>query len=490
MELEAEADRSREDFRENQDKEGQREFRETAREDLAALEGTGPFAPVAWADSFQSFLNPKGIAFDPEKASEDQLRLLKKAVIESQWRTLESFEGREYCHRDPAFLDLHGTSTVTPVAPKTRTIGELCDEYLEAKKAAGRSPATIKSYNTRFDALKAALGAETNLASLDDQHGGDAYEAGKRVVSFLATIPTYAKSRYKGHSLAEACRLEAAKPDPQVIEPKTQRDLFTDLKAIFGSAVKRGWISRNPLDGLEDSLPDVRERPREMLTGADLTTLLSSPEFLRERNHGPKGERSEGRFWCVILCLFHGMRLNEAASLLVSDVKKEGDIWFLDFTEYDDDGEAVKRLKTKSSRRRVPLHAEALRIGFLDFVEYRRMAGGEPWLFPDLKPNSIGNRGAYTSRWFSRLRDKHLGKPKRMGDKGVHSLRHSVADAIRGITDSDEILFAIGGWGSKQGDNSSRRYGKGDLARLQRVIDKISFNGFDPSILYPKKKTE
>gem|GEM_PF-5418104 len=30
---------------------------------------------------------------------------------------------------------------------------------------------------------KPALGAETNLASLDDLHGGDAYGAGKKLVS-------------------------------------------------------------------------------------------------------------------------------------------------------------------------------------------------------------------------------------------------------------------------------------------------------------------
>jgi len=486
VELEANAQDARNKFRESDDFDWREECFDAARDNLGASEGNGPFEALDWTQEFQQFLKRKGLTFDAQNGDPELLTLYKQAKIESQWRTLESFEGREYVHRDPAFSELHATSQVTRRKPKTRTISELCEEFREAKLAAGRSPATMKNYDSRFDALKGAIGAETNLASLDDQHGGDAYEAGKKIVAFLASLPAYAKSRYKGHSLAEACNLEATKPNPQTIEAKTQSLYFTDIKAIFGFARKRHWISQNPLDGLEDSLPEIREMPREMLTGSELTALLSSPEFLREQNRKSKGARAEGKFWCVILCLYHGMRLNEVASLLVSDVKQEEDIWFLDLTEFDDEGLQVKRLKNKSSRRRVPLHEQAIKIGFLEFVQGRIEEGGENWLFPDLKPNSIGNRGGYTSRWFSRIRDRHLGKQNHTGDKGIHSFRHSVADAIRGITESDEILYEIGGWGSDKRGNSSRQYGKGDLKRLKQVIDKVRYEDFDPSFLYPK----
>jgi len=116
-------------FRESHDSEWKGQCVATARDDLAALEGTGPWAPIEWAKEFQKFLEPKGITFDPDNTDDEQLRLFKKTVIESQWRTLESFEGREYLHRDPAFTELHGTSPLAPAPPKTRTIAELCNEY-------------------------------------------------------------------------------------------------------------------------------------------------------------------------------------------------------------------------------------------------------------------------------------------------------------------------------------------------------------------------
>lgn len=45
--------------------------------------------------------------------------------------------------------------------------------------------------------------------------------------------------------------------------------------------------------------------------------------------------------------------------------------------------------------------------------------------------------------------------------------------SFREITDSDEILYAIGGWGASGEVNPSRRYGRGSLTQLKKVIDQI-----------------
>jgi len=70
--------------------------------------------------------------------------------------------------------------------------------------------------------------------------------------------------------------------------------------------------------------------------------------------------------------LFSGARPNEIAQLLVTDLKRTPKgTWYLDLD--DEDGKA---LKTETSRRRVPLHPELIRLGFVAFVEERRKAAG------------------------------------------------------------------------------------------------------------------
>ena len=64
--------------------------------------------------------------------------------------------------------------------------------------------------------------------------------------------------------------------------------------------------------------------------------------------------------------MFTGARLNEICQLDIADVKQDGDTWFLNITDEGDDN---KRIKSKAGRRKVPLHSELIRLGFLDFVD-------------------------------------------------------------------------------------------------------------------------
>jgi integrase len=70
------------------------------------------------------------------------------------------------------------------------------------------------------------------------------------------------------------------------------------------------------------------------------------------------------------LCLFLGLRPDEAAQLHVADLKRtQKGTWNLDIEATADDDEetngAVKTLKTVNSRRKIPLHPELLKIGLV-----------------------------------------------------------------------------------------------------------------------------
>ena len=110
-----------------------------------------------------------------------------------------------------------------------------------------------------------------------------------------------------------------------------------------------------------------------------------------------------------------GARPNEICQLHTADLKqtKAGTL-YLDLIETeDDDG---KSFKTWTSRRRVPLHPELVKIGFLAFVEVRRKKHGpkEPRLFPEITPDKYGNMATYPT---CRFREHFIPAEITLSDK-------------------------------------------------------------------------
>ena len=136
----------------------------------------------------------------------------------------------------------------------------------------------------------------------------------------------------------------------------------------------------------------------------------------------------------------------------------------------------MKSLKTKVSRRRVPIHSEIIKIGFLEYVNERQKIASKGFLFPDLNPNKkSGNRAKTFSQWFGRLRDKFVKKADPGFTKDFHGFRHMVTDQIRENADSDELRYALLGWtDGSQKKNSGYNYGTGfPIKKLHDLVEKI-----------------
>lgn len=484
---EGKAEKAREQFREASEDERD-VWLDTARVDLAACEGNPVYAPIDWVRDFQSFLKARGLTFDRESSSERALQLFKKAVVESQWRTVADYEGRRFATRDPAFQELHSRSEVETSRVQGHTIREICERFPQRKREGKLSKATLTSYALPIRVLEQFFSPSRPLSSLR-------YEDGEALIRFLATVPVNAAKRFKGVTLREAAEIEAKREKPQVLSPKRQEDVLTTIKAILQYAVEMGWIERNPFSSgaLLDNLPKVNKRDREQFTADDLNRLFHLPRFLDWRGATDgKGTRTEGRFWVPLLGMFLGVRANEAASLLVQDVKEENGIPFLWIRETDDAGNQQKHLKTEASERKVPLHQELIRIGFLAFVRAQRETDPKGFLFPEMTPCAqTGNRAKAFSQWFGRLRQEALGEATAgVFGKDFHSFRHSVTDCLRKATESDEKRFAVLGWTEGTGKrNAGYDYGSGfPLDELKRLVDQISYPGFDPSFLYPTRQ--
>ena len=94
-----------------------------------------------------------------------------------------------------------------------------------------------------------------------------------------------------------------------------------------------------------------------------------------------------------------GARRTEIAQLKVGDLRQaEGAIWFLDFTNEGED----QSLKNLSSARSVPIHAELIRLGLVEFVSARaRTHAGTVSLWSGFEPPIEPKAKAWT-KWFGR----------------------------------------------------------------------------------------
>ena len=165
-------------------------------------------------------------------------------------------------------------------------------------------------------------------------------------------------------------------------------------------------------------------------------------------------------YWCPLISLFSGMRLNEICSLYLDNIiQVKGNHrekrWCFNILEEPDRPD--KHLKTLSSRRIVPIHDILIDLNFLEFVELlKQRHKNRQRLFQELKL-SEGSYIRNVSRFFNRRYLPKLGL--KTDRKTFHSIRHTVIDHLKqqGI----DVSFINELVGHSSGNIDLDRYGKG-----------------------------
>lgn len=263
------------------------------------------------------------------------------------------------------------------------------------------------------------------------------------------------------------------------ISCKTRNDYVQTLKSLFVWALKRKYISENPLDEIDIPAPPKTMSNEKYIpfTIHQLKILFNSQLFSRHWDDNPQ---KRSLFWIILLGCFSGMRLNEICQLQFDDILEEDGIYYISIN--DNDG---KRVKTKAGIRRTPLHHELLKIGFLAFVQKMKKINpkGNKRIFFTLIPNVRGEYSAQPSKWFRKL----LESLKIKEDKLVfHSFRHTVRTILRNNNCPIDRVQLICGW---EGEKSlSEHYGSISIKVLADELNgKLVYEGLDLSHLYIKK---
>ena len=333
------------------------------------------------------------------------------------------------------------------------TLSSVLEAWLSERKL---TPRTEHEWRTSFRRLTEVIGGDVAARAVTKVHVRDFKNA-------LLRCPSNMRHSLRRRTLPDIVRLteKGTKARPR-LSPATVNKSLGAVAAVFAWAVSNGYLDTNVAAGMTVKDPVSAKDKRLPFTTEDLKTVFRA-------DHGRYRERDPALFWLPLLALYTGARLSELGQALVSDIKTDqAGITYLDINALD----GGKSLKTASSRRKVPLHPELVRCGFLRYVSERK-AKGDKRLFPGLQPDS---KGALTGN-FSKRFGRHLRVRLKITDrrKTFHSFRHTFKDACRAAGIENVISDALQGHSS---GTVSGTYGSGyPLPILAAAMAKVQYPG-------------
>lgn len=185
---------------------------------------------------------------------------------------------------------------------------------------------------------------------------------------------------------------------------------------------------------------------------------------------GESTQPSPYMFWLPLIGVHTGMRINEIAQLLLSDLIMIEGVHCFNVTDSPDPEEEpeevarAKTIKTEAGKRVVPVHPRLVELGLLAYADALRSAGHSR-LFPDL----VGGRdgpGQPASKQFARYCDRI-----KLSDAELvfHSFRHGAVGRMRSAKVAKELRMVVVGHSAAEDTHDDY----GDIQNDYSVHDKL-----------------
>lgn len=191
----------------------------------------------------------------------------------------------------------------------------------------------------------------------------------------------------------------------------------------------------------------------ERFTRSDLAALFHSDAY-------EKGTfRKSSMFWLPILGLYTGARIDEIASLLVTEIEKKGDIWCY----YMSSKEANGGGKNEFAPRWVPIHPKVLAAGFIDFWQTVK-AEGHKRLFPEFgNAARDGSSKRATVDFTEYRRSVGVGSMTERSTKTFHSFRSTLVSELKERGIDGDTRRELVGHSKGKGDAHETIYDQADF---------------------------
>jgi integrase len=197
-------------------------------------------------------------------------------------------------------------------------------------------------------------------------------------------------------------RLTCDVPEEDLAAPKTVHQYYKWIMGVFAYAKRDtvAYIETSPCTIKRDFTANVRG----IFSDSELRTLIKAA----------KKERTAWKKWIVYLGIFTGARRGELAQLRKSDIKFDNETGrhYLLIT----DSHENQNLKTDNAKRKIPVHQELVKAGFIDYVK----GCGERVFDEIANANQVT---AWMPRHMEKLNIPRLNELDHM--RSFHSIRHT-----------------------------------------------------------------
>ncbi len=249
------------------------------------------------------------------------------------------------------------------------------------------------------------------------------------------------------------------------LSPKTVADKYlAAVRAVLTWAVTNLRLPTNAMEKVRQRAPKkVKSREKGFTTPEALRILTASLNYKPAESSNPSNRESSHitatKRWVPLLCAFTGARVTEITQLRRQDVREEQGRWIVRITP---DAGSVK----SAEFRDVPLHRQAIALGFIDFV---RSVADDPLFYrggstPDTRLRRARVSSGRLSEW---LNEEGLIPA---GIQPNHGWRHRFKTQGRELGMSDRVLDAIQG---HSGKTASDDYGDITILAKLRLIDAL-----------------
>ena len=367
------------------------------------------------------FLRKSGLTAQDWQSSQPMMqRELRRGRRDLLRAVLEAAERLEHYSYDDA--PAIASAAPAPVLPASSPLGAAVDDFI-AEHSRQWADKTIGQNRAYLNILVEYFGPDRLLATITKQ---DASEVKKVLQALPSSRNT--KPKLKAMPLMQVIK----EPGHKKIAAKTINSHIQMFKMFFDWAERHGHSPHTLFEGMKVKKDKASESERKPFT-PDQARLIYNE--LTENSSGLV--RKDSHKWGMLLGMFTGARLNEICQLDIADVQQDGDTWFLNITDEGDDNKSVK---SKAGRRKVPLHSELIRLGFLDFVDNRKNGRR---LFPDYNYSANGGYGRNLGRWCNESLLPKLG----IKQPGLvfHSLRHTVVTRLSQADVPEPVVQCIVG---------------------------------------------